>query len=111
MEYKSLENDIEVLEQKQLALSDLKELEETFKDVERQFVILDYQFAVQSMEIAREKHEKAQQELNDTRQEIEYLEKRKPRLQRILENSRDKIDRYRKGLDVLNDYADEHKER
>ncbi len=109
-DYKILESEIEVLEQKQSVLSELKKLEEVFRNIEEQFFILDYKFSVQAMGVAREKHQKAQQELDDTQQEINCLEKRKPKLENLLEISRRQTDKYKKALDILRDYADEYKE-
>jgi len=110
IDYKRLENDIEVLVQKQSQLGNLKKLEGIFKDTEKDFFILDYKFSVQAMNIAREKYEKAKQELDNTQQEIDLVKKRKPKLERLLEISDTQIDKYKKALDILRDYADKYKE-
>ena len=109
-DYKRLDDDINALEQKQLALKDLKELEQIFKYTHKTFFTLDYQLSVQAMNAAKEVCVEAKQELDETRQNIKRLEDRLPRFERLLTACGTQIANYKKALDILVDYGSENKE-
>ena len=108
LEYKTLENEIDILEKKQESLTDLKRQETIFVESREQFLVADIKFAFQALQIAKDKSERAREKLEHDRREITRLELRKTKLGKLVKMSEAQLNAHRKSLEALKDYSNEH---
>ena len=109
-DYRVLDGQIDALERKRLELSHLKELEDEFKGVKSEFFVLDYRFSHQKKTIAYSIYEKSESDLDYLNQSIQKLQLRAPKLQRIHDATKIRIDEYKSALVDLENYAKENEE-
>ncbi len=107
-DYQDLEAYIDNLEQKQKHLTELEDKEEKMKRAQEQLLVAEVNFAFQSTQVAEGKSEQAGRRLEEYREERGFLERRKDKLDRLVNLSEKRLKAYQEGVTALVQYSYEY---